>query len=178
MKTYKVDNSKISEYTKRNDNIVFKTLAIALLAMPFLMFFITKRMDAPADFFYIMLFSLLFVALIFGLIYLNNKKLTRLTAENLQIVIDDNSITRVIDLDNEPRLNFFHKLTYSRAKNISGVYYAKVDFNYIKSIERKDGDLWVKATNSNVFNDKNIVIIPRELANFDDLEKELNNRRK
>ena len=178
MKTYKIDSSKISDYTKRNDNRVFKILAITMVAMPFLMFPMTKQKDAPAELIYILLFSMLFTALIIGLIYLNNKKLTRLTAENLKIVIDDNSITRVIDLDNEPRLNFLHKMAYDRAKNISGGYYAKVDFDNIKSIENKNGDLWVKTTNSNAFNGKNIVLIPRELTNFDDIEKELNNRRK
>ena len=178
MKTYKIDSSKISEYTKRNDNRVFKILAITMVAMPFLMFPVLKQERAPKEVITIYIFSFAFTALIVGLIYLNNKKLTRLTAENLQIVVDDHSITRVIDLDNEPRLNFFHRMAYDRVKNISGGYYAKVDFDNIKSIEKKSGDLWVKATNSNAFNGKNIVLIPRELTNFDDIEKELNNRRK
>ncbi len=178
MKTYKIDNSKISEYTKRNDNRVFKILAITTLAMPFLMFPMIKQEDAPDELIYVLLFSILFTALIVGLIYLNNKKLTKLTAENLQIVIDENSISRVIDLDKEPRLNFLHRMAYDRAKNISGAYYAKVNFDNIKSIEKKNGDLLIKSTNSNAFNGKNIVLIPRELTNFDDIEKELNNRRK
>jgi len=142
MKIYKIDSSKISEYTKRNDNRLFKAITIAIASLPFLMFLI--MWDTPAEFIFIPLFSILLAALMLGLVYLNNKKLTRLTAENLQIIVDDNSIIRVIDLDNEPRLNFLHKITYDKAKNISSEYYAKVDFNNIKSIENKNGDLWVK----------------------------------
>ena len=177
MKTYKIDNSKISEYTKRNDNRILKILVITMVSMPLFLFPMTRQKDAPAGLIYILLFSMMFTALVVGLIYINNKKLTRLTAENLQIVIDDNSITRIIDLDNEPRLNFFHRMTYDRAKNISGGYYAKVDFDNIKSIEKKNGDLWVKAINSNAFDGRSIVLVPRELTNFNDVETELNNRR-
>lgn len=178
MKAYQIDNSKISEYTRRNDNRVFKIVAITLLSMPILLLPMAQQKDAPADLIYGILFSFLITATVVGLIYLNNRRLTRLAAENLQILIDENSITRVIDLDKEPRLNFFHRMAYDKAKHISGGYYAKVDFNAITSIEKKNGDLWVKSTKSNSFNGKDIVLIPRELTNFEDIEKELDNKRK
>jgi len=176
MKTYKIDISKISDYTKRNDNKVFKTLLFTMLTLPIFMFLLSKQKNAPDNFTYILILPMLFSTLIVVLIYLNNKKLTRLSAENLQILVDENSITRVIDLDKEPRLNIIHKLTYAKAKDAYGSYYAKVEFKDIKSIEKNNGDLWVKSTNSNSFNGKNIVIVPKELSNFDDLEMELNNK--
>lgn len=177
MKTYKIDNLKISEYTKRNDSRALKTILIALATMPMLMFPMTKQEGAPTQLINYMIFSLLFTAIIIGFIYLNNKKLTKLKAENLNIIIDDNSITKVIDLNNEP-LNFIHKMAYDRAKNIFGDFYAKIDYNKIKSVEKKNGDLLIMTTESNTFNGKNILLIPRELINFDDLEKEINSRRK
>ncbi|MEA5429619.1 hypothetical protein [Arcicella lustrica] len=179
MKTYKIDNSKISEFTKRSNNRVFKILAITTVTISILMFPMTRQKDAPAELIYIMLFSLLFTTIIVGFIYLNNKKLTRLTAENLKIIIDENSITKVVDVENDPRLNFLHRFAINKAKNItSDIYYSKIDFDNIKPIKKKNGDLWVKAINSNAFNGEHIIVVPKELTNFDELEKEVNNRLK
>ena len=141
-----------------------------MLSMPFLMYPMTQKEGAPKDLIWVMTGSLLFTTLIVGLIYLNNKKLTRLNAENLRIVVDDASITRVIDLDNESRMNFLHKYAYQRAKSISGGYYSKIDFSDLKSVEIKKGDLWIKSTKSNSFNGKNIVLVPRELKGFEEVE--------
>ncbi len=171
MKEYKIEPSRIKEYIKRNDSRVFKILIFTMIGMPFLMFPMTQQEGAPKDVIWIMLGSLLFTTLIVGLIYLNNKKLTRLSAENLKIEIDDVSITRIIDLDNESRMNFLHKNAYQRAKNISGSYYSKIDFSDLKSVEIKKGNLWIKSTKSNSFNGKNIVLVPRELKNFNEVER-------
>lgn len=171
MKEYKIDTNRISDYTKRNDNRVFKILIFTLFGIPFLMFPMTQQEGAPQDLIWMMSGSLLFTTLIVGIIYLNNKKLTRLSAENLRIIVDDVSITRIIDLDNEPRMNFLHKSAYQRAKNISGGYYSKIDFSDLKSVEIKKGDLWVKSNKSNSFNGKNIVLVPRELKDFNEVER-------
>lgn len=182
MKTYKIDNSKISEFTKRSNNRVFKIkiLAITIVTtMCVLMFSMIRQKDVSAELIYTMLLPLLFTTIIIGLNYLNNKKLTNLVAENLKIIIDENSITKVIDLENDPRLNFLHRFAMKKAKNItSDIYYSKIDFYNIKSIEKKNGDLWVKAINSNAFNGEHIIVVPMEITNFDDLEKDIISKRK
>lgn len=178
MREYKIDTNRISDYTKRNDNRVFKILIFTMIGMPFLMFPMTQQEGAPKDLIWIISGSLLFTTLIVGLIYLNNKKLTRLSAENLRIIVDDVSITRIIDLDNEPKMNILHKSAYQRAKNISGSYYSKIDFSDLKSVELKKGDLWVKSTKSNSFNGKNIVLVPRELKDFNEVERMISEKLK
>ena len=92
MKTYKIDNSKISEFTKRSNNRVFKILAITTVTMSVLMFSIIRQKEVSAELIYTMFLPLLFTTIIIGLNYLNNKKLTSLVAENLKIIIDENSI--------------------------------------------------------------------------------------
>ena len=170
MTEFKIDPNRVSEYTQRNDNRVLKILIFTMLSMPFLMYPMTQKEGAPQESIWVMTGSLLFATLIVGLIYLNNKKLTRLNAENLRIVVDDASITRVIDLDNESRMNLLHRYAYRRAKSISGGYYSKIDFSDLKSVEIKKGDLWIKSTKSNSFNGKNIVLVPRELKGFEEVE--------
>ncbi|NME68591.1 hypothetical protein [Flammeovirga aprica] len=168
MKEYRINKQKISDYTKRNDNRVFKILLFTMLGMPILMY---PSMGKSLEPFLIMSFSLLTTALIVGLIYLNNKKLTRLSAENLRILIDENTITRVIDLEHEPRMNFLHKYSYQQGKTNSGAFYTKIEFKNLKSVSNKNGDLWVHSIKSNSFNGHGILVIPQELENFMELEQ-------
>jgi hypothetical protein len=166
MKEYKIDTDRISEYTKRNDNRVFKILIFIILGMAFLIYSPTQQEGTFNEMVWFMTSTILIV----GLIYMNNKKLTRLSAENLRIKIGNDSITRIIDLDNEPQMNFLHKNAYQHAKNTLGGFYSKIDFNDFKSIELKKGNLWIKSSKSNSFNGKNIVLIPKELNGFKEVE--------
>jgi hypothetical protein len=115
--------------------------------------------------------SFLFSAVMIGLIYWNNKKLTRLRAENLIIIVDEESKTCKIDLENEPRMNFLHRYGYEKAKNVSGVFYARIEFDQLKSFDSKNGDLLIKAMNSNPLNGKNILTVPQELEGFSEVEE-------
>lgn len=171
MKEYKIDKNKIRDYTKRNDNRVFKILIFNLIFMPFLMLAMAWKEDVPKDFVWFVSGFTLFMTLIFGLIYLNNKKLTLLTAENLRIIVDDFSITRIVDLDNEPRMNLLHKIAYRRGKAISGNFYSKIDFDELKSVKLKKSDMRIKSYYSNSFTGENIVLVPRELRGFNEVER-------
>lgn len=178
MKEFKIDPARLGEYTKRNDGRVLKILVITMLSMPFLMYPMTQMEGFPKEVAWAFLGSLLFTTLIVGSIYVNNKKMTRLSAENLVIRIDDSSITRTIDLDNEPRMNFLHKYGYKRAKSISGGYDARIEFSDLKSIETKKGDLWVRSKSSYRLDGKNIVLVPRELLGYEEVESLLKEKLK
>jgi hypothetical protein len=173
MKVYRIDRSKTSEYAKRHDNRLFRILAIAIVLILFLYFPILRNARAASGINFIMLFTFVFAIVFLGFIHYNNKKFTLLIAENFKIIIDKHSITRIIDLENESRLNFFHKRAYEKAKSHSGVFYTKIALNKIKSIEKKNGDLWIRPVNSSFLGEKGIVLVPRELESFNDLEREI-----
>lgn len=166
---YKIELNKISGYTKRNDNQVLKILIYTMIGLTILIIPTVIKQSGMEGLIPLSI-SFIFTTSIIGLIYLNNKKLTKLSAENLKIIIDDLSITRIINLDNEPGMNFLHKYNYARAKIISDSFYSKISFSELKSIELKKGDLWIKSVKSNSFNGKNIIIVPRELKNFNNIK--------
>jgi len=177
MKIYKIDDSKISEYSKRNNKKLFKMIIFGAIAAFMPVFLITQLEGSSGELTYIMLFSFLIMAIFIGIVFINNIRFAQIAAENLQIIVDDSSITRIINLDNELRLNFLHKIGYKKAKNTYGGFYEKIDFDSIKSIEKKDGDLWIKAPNATVLG-KNMVLVPKELKDFDEVEREINSRLK
>ena len=55
----------------------------------------------------------------------------------------------IIGRVNEPRMNFLHKYGYERGKNISGGFHSQINFEELKSLENKKGDLWLKSKRSN-----------------------------
>ncbi len=171
MKEFKLNPDRISEYTKRTSNRVLRTIIFVLIGISFLTFLMTQQKGFPKESIGIIFTSHFLAIIILGLIYLNNSKLSRLCAENLRIVVDDVSISRIIDLENEPRMNFMHKYGYKRAKHISGGYYTRIEFSDMKSTEHKNGDLWIYSTESNPINGKYILVLPRELNGFKEVEK-------
>ncbi len=171
MKQYRLHRNKIKDYTKRQDNRVFKMLLVAMLLMTLLMLPMILLDEMYRAMAWMFVVSLVFTNLVVFLIYRNNQKLGLLGAKNLLVTIDDTSITRIIDLDNEPRMNFLHKYAYQNAKQISGAYYAQIAFKDLKSVETKKEDLWLKSTKSNSFNGKNMIVIPTELEGFEEIEK-------
>jgi hypothetical protein len=170
MKEYKIKENRISDYAKKVNNRVFIVLAICMLSFPLLMYPMTMQEGAPDEMIWIIIGSMLLTYPIIGLIYLNNKKLSRLVAENYKVTIDESSIVKSIDLDSEPRMNFFHKYAFKRAKKISDGTYCKINFVDLKSIGNKQGDLIIKSTKSNSINGRNIVVIPKELNGFEEIE--------
>lgn len=168
MKTYKIDELKILDYVKRNTAKVYRTITYSLLLKTLILFITTQNIGLAT--------LAAIMAFIFGWFHLNNKKLTRLKAENFKIIVERNSISRIINLDNEKRLGFFQSISYQKAKKNSNVYVAKIDFNQIKSVEKRKGDLWIKTFDTKFFSSKSAFLIPKELLHFEELEKEINEK--
>lgn len=176
MKIYKIDSSKISAYTNRITNRLLKIILSSMILVMVLIFYTFPNQNEPiSEKLPSLLISFSFSSVLMGFLYFNNKKLTFYMAESLQIIIDDTSITRKINLDQDMRLNFIHRSSYNKAKGTSGIY-EKIDFDQIKSIEKKKNEIWVKATNSNAITNSNIVVIPKEISNFEEIENILNSR--
>ncbi|SDL25823.1 hypothetical protein SAMN05421823_10535 [Catalinimonas alkaloidigena] len=173
MKEYRIDPTKIPQYTRRKDNRVFRILLIALLSFPLFALLLPQPAGAPTEAMWTVVAAFLVTGGIVGSIYLNNKKLTRLSAENLRIVLDDASITRTIDLEKEPRMNFLHRFSYQRAKASTGGFDARMSLEEIKGMESRNGDLLIK---SKTLTGKYEILIPQELDGFEELEKTLRDK--
>ncbi|HLP51167.1 MAG TPA: hypothetical protein VK154_09815 [Chitinophagales bacterium] len=176
MKVYKLKEESIPLYVNKVNGLVGKIIAFALIIAVLVMLLpliMTKNMEMLS----IYGASMLFTGLVVAGIYHNNKKFSKLCAENLEVIITADSITRKIDMENETRMNFFHKFSFNGAKHTAG-FYTQIPFNNIKSIETKNGDIWVKAKNFNMLNGQNMLVISQYLHDFDELEKLTNELKK
>tara|TARA_B110000967_G_C18707378_1_gene470951 strand:+ start:336 stop:716 length:381 start_codon:yes stop_codon:yes gene_type:complete len=115
MREYKIDKIKIEEYAERNSNRLRKLLILSMIIPTIILILINIKKDT-LDEIWLNLISLIISTFIFGFIYLNAKTLVRLCAKNLVITLDDNSIVRSIDLDNEPKMNFMHKFEFNTVR--------------------------------------------------------------
>jgi hypothetical protein len=170
MKVYKMKADGIDGYVKSLDGRLIKIAVAAYIGTLILMStYLAKVITRPDIIFTLVASQILTIGILF-LIFQTNRKLNRLAAENLEIILDDNVITRRMDLSKEPRMNFFHKYLYQRGKNFIGnQYYVQIAYDRMKSVERKDEKLMVKADNHSYFS-PHILIVPLEMEGYDEIE--------
>jgi hypothetical protein len=169
MKEFFIKPENIGNYTKKNNNRVFKLLLWStVISGVIISLSLSKSLNTKV--LLAILANFLFMFLLIGFLYWNNKKFTRLVADNLKIVIDESSISRVLDMDNEPRMNILHKYGHAKYKTMNGGFINKIKLTDIKKIAYKKDDLWIYGRNSNSFNGKNILSVPREIEGFDEIE--------
>lgn len=58
---------------------------------------------------------------------------------------------------------------YNRAKRLYR-YNSRIEFANIKSIEYKKEDLWIFSIDSNSFNGRNVIVVPKEIKGFAQVE--------
>jgi hypothetical protein len=114
---------------------------------------------------------------ILAVMYYHNKTLLTYAAENLRIVTDADSITRVVNLTNHAGLNFIHRYLYKSHSHRSS-YFCTMLFSQIREVEHRDNDIVLLTATSNKLTGYDILIIPRELENLDALLAQINERRK
>ncbi len=151
IKTYKIDPTKLNEYSKRR--IIISTVPILSIALvPLLvaaLLFLTNTLTTE-DFLFIAFLLPLSGLIIFSLLYYYEKNWINLVAKNFEIVLDENFITRKINLDNEPRLSLFLRFVkeFTKARTPSELF-IKISYDNINDIlVKKNGDLKIKPINS------------------------------
>jgi len=168
MKEYKLQREAISSYVKRTDNKAMTSIVVVFVICYLVMLFVHR--DQLGTLMRSSLgFPVLLTLLMLVVIWYNNKKLTLYCAENLRIYADDHSIKRVINLDDDPRLNWLHKIGYTRAKKTSHAFDSAVNLNEITKLDQKEKDIILYTNTSNRANGKDLVAIPVELEGFDEL---------
>jgi hypothetical protein len=168
MKEYRLRKEAISSYVKRIDNKAMTALIVVLVTGYLVLLFMYR--DQLGDLMRSSLgFPVLVVLLMLIVMWYNNKKLALYCAENLRIYADGYSVKRVIDLDEETRLNWLHRIGYNRARETSYAFASEVTVNAITKIDQKGKDMILYTHTSNKLNNKDIVHIPVELDGYYEL---------
>jgi|SRR6185437_4498752 len=176
MTQYRLDTSKLKSYVGKENKHIFRLLILGFLTvivvqLPNLKNEFTSNGNIIRE-----LLSFFVFLLLSGLLYFLRKKYTTLVAENLLIIIDEQSITKKIDLENTPQLNLVNIALYNVAKRNTYGYNTCIEFNQINLVTYKKGDLWIYAVASNSFTGKNVLIVPQEIERFDEIDCVIKNR--
>jgi hypothetical protein len=175
VKEYRLKPEAISQYVKRTDSKAMTGTVIAFVAGYLILLFVYK--DDLGNFMRSSFgFPVLLVLLMYVVMWYNNKKLALYCAENLRIYLDEHSIQRVINLDNDRRLNWLHKVGYNQAKKTSYAFDSAVNLSELTKVDRKQQDMILYTKTSNRVNGKDLVAIPAELEGFAEIEELIKSR--
>ncbi len=172
MKTYKIDPNQITTYSRRSNSNFLKMLIIVMAGFSALTYFTYINDNTSQNDINIHIISMGITFLMLIANAFNSLKFGRIMAENMIYTIDENTISRSIDMSHETRLNFMHKLSLKQLEN-SPLYskFISIQLDNIQSCELKSGNLVIKSKNANSVTGKGIIYIPKEIEHFDELKR-------
>lgn len=169
MKTYRIPEDRIGEYTRRqNTKYIFVGLAAAIISalIPFLY---------GDEFEEIFLLIILTPSLVSVLIrYQRNKKLPFFVALHSRIILTDNSISREFKFDDEEAMIHDHGRYYRKLKNIQEIECRYIIFKDITRIRRKRNEFLVKRKGIFLYKEKGRITIPSETDGYEEIIHQLN----
>lgn len=172
--TYSVNPSLLADYVGRQRARVNKAMLVAAVLV--LGIAMAHWYSEAADIGKVVVaLSAIIPITVLAVMYYHNKTLLTYAAQNLRIVTDAETITRVINLRNEPRLNCIHRYLYKSHSHRSS-YFCTMLFKQIREVEKRDNDIVLLTASSNKLTGDDMLIIPNELDNLDALLAQINER--
>ncbi len=172
---YKLDPNKLKSYIAKQNSRVVRLLIVGCLTVSIVQLtYLKKELGYNSNLFRVFL-PYVVTLLFFGLLFFLRKNYTILVAKSLFIIIDENSITKKIDLENTSRVSLLNMCLYNLAKRFTYGYFICIKFNQINSIISNKGDLWIYSLASDSFTGKGVLIIPQEIEKFDEIDSIIKN---
>jgi hypothetical protein len=114
------------------------------------------------------LLSLCFTTIIVGAIFYANIGFGIIVAKTIVFKVSDDALSRNLDID-ESKLNFIQ--LYGWQKNKLQLKLICIKWIDIKSITDKGHSLLIKSRNTNILNGNGMLMLPKEIEGFDELDK-------
>ena len=110
--------------------------------------------------------ALILVCFIFAAIFYTMRRFAVIVNKNVIFQVSDDSLARYLDID-ESELNFIQLIGWQRNKSKEVI---KIKWNDMKSITDKGHSLLIKSKSSSIIHGSGMMMIPKELENFSELE--------
>lgn len=175
--TYRLNSMLISKYVNRQTKRIAYTMALAFVPVLLITAANIYMYNSSTALLAVYVVSAMVPLGIMAFFFYHSKTFHTYIAENLRIITDQHTITRVVDLTQETRMNFLHRYMYNMHGSHSG-YYCTMLYGQIQDVQHKsNNDIHLKSTTASILTGTGIMVIPCELENLQQLVEEINLKR-